>query len=55
MKELTEQLKNILAELRQRFEELYGDRLAEIILSGSQARGDADAAFATHSEAGSFL
>jgi len=42
MKELTEQLKNILAELRQRFEELYGDRLAEMILFGSRARHDAE-------------
>ena len=33
----------ILAELRSRFEALYGDRLVKLILFGSQARGDADA------------
>ena len=31
----------ILAELRSRFEALYGDRLVKLILYGSQARGDA--------------
>ncbi len=34
-------LKTILAELRGRFEGLYGDRLLRLILYGSQARGDA--------------
>jgi predicted nucleotidyltransferase len=36
------QLKSILGELRRRFEELYGDRLVDMILFGSQARGDAE-------------
>ncbi|NJK76809.1 MAG: nucleotidyltransferase domain-containing protein [Microcoleus sp. SU_5_6] len=31
----------MLAELRQYFNELYGDRLVQLILYGSQARGDA--------------
>ena len=31
----------ILGELRKRFEEMYGDRLARLILYGSRARGDA--------------
>ena len=35
------QLRTILAELRRRFEELYGDRLVKMVLYGSQARGDA--------------
>ncbi len=35
------QLWHILSELRQAFESLYGDRLAQMILYGSQARGDA--------------
>jgi predicted nucleotidyltransferase len=34
-------LKTILAELRGRFDALYGDRLLRMILYGSQARGDA--------------
>ncbi len=34
-------LAHILSELRQEFEALYGDRLAQMILYGSQARGDA--------------
>lgn len=34
-------LRSILAELRARFEALYGDRLVKLILYGSQARGDA--------------
>jgi predicted nucleotidyltransferase len=32
----------ILAELRRRFEALYGERLVQMILFGSQARGDAE-------------
>jgi len=32
----------ILAELRRRFEALYGERLAQMMLFGSQARGDAE-------------
>jgi predicted nucleotidyltransferase len=37
-----EKVKSILAELRRRFEALYGDRLVAMILYGSQARGDAE-------------
>lgn len=36
-----EELSQILSELRERFVELYGDRLVKIVLFGSQARGDA--------------
>jgi len=36
-----ENVKQALAELRRRFEELYGERLVHLILYGSQARGDA--------------
>jgi uncharacterized protein len=35
-------LTTILAELRRRFEALYGTRLVQVILFGSQARGDAE-------------
>lgn len=35
-------LKAILSELRERFQELYSERLAEMVLYGSQARGDAE-------------
>jgi uncharacterized protein len=35
-------LTDILAELRHRFEALYGTRLVQMILFGSQARGDAE-------------
>ncbi|MGD8237943.1 MAG: nucleotidyltransferase domain-containing protein [Armatimonadota bacterium] len=35
-------LKEILAELRRRFEELYGPRLLNLVLYGSQARGDSE-------------
>jgi len=35
-------LQNILAELRRRFETLYGPRLIQMVLYGSQARGDAE-------------
>ena len=34
-------LKAILSELRGRLQSLYGDRLAKVILFGSQARGEA--------------
>ena len=34
-------IKSVLIELRGRFEEIYGQRLAEVILYGSQARGEA--------------
>lgn len=36
------QLDEILARLRSYLRETYGDRLSQIILYGSQARGDAD-------------
>ena len=32
----------VLAELRRRFQQLYGDRLGAVVLFGSQARGDAE-------------
>jgi len=35
-------LQDILAELRHRFEALYGPRLVRMVLYGSQARGDAE-------------
>jgi predicted nucleotidyltransferase len=34
-------VKTILAELKRRLEDLYGERLVRVILYGSQARGDA--------------
>jgi len=40
---LDERLRGILRELRQRLEVLYGDRLVQTVLYGSQARGDAEA------------
>ena len=39
---MNEKLTAILAELRHRFEALYGERLVQMILFGSQARGDAE-------------
>jgi len=38
---MNDSLKPILAELKQRLTELYGERLSQLILFGSQARGDA--------------
>lgn len=38
---MNEKLPGILAELRRYFETLYGERLVQLILYGSQARGDA--------------
>jgi predicted nucleotidyltransferase len=38
---MDEKLRTILAELRRRFEALYGERLVQMVLFGSQARGDA--------------
>ena len=38
---VNESLKPILAELKRRLTELYGARLSQLILFGSQARGDA--------------
>lgn len=39
---MSEQVRAILAELRQQLEALYSDRLELVILFGSQARGDAE-------------
>ncbi len=39
---MSERLKNLLAELRRRFEALYGPRLVGLVLYGSHARGDAE-------------
>lgn len=39
---MTEKVKSIVAELRRRFDGLYGDRLVQMVLYGSQARGDAE-------------
>ena len=38
---MNERLKTILSELRQYLSELYGARLVDVALFGSQARGDA--------------
>jgi predicted nucleotidyltransferase len=38
-----QRLKAILSALRHGFEALYGERLVQMLLFGSQARGDADA------------
>jgi uncharacterized protein len=38
---MNERLKTILSELRQYLSELYGERLVDVVLFGSQARGDA--------------
>src|SRR5262249_48213108 len=38
---MNERLKTILSELRQYLSELYGSRLVDVVLFGSQARGDA--------------
>jgi predicted nucleotidyltransferase len=39
---MNKKLTAILAELRRRFEALYGARLVQMLLFGSQARGDAE-------------
>jgi len=39
---MTESLKAILSELKSQFQELYGDRLVQMVLYGSQARDDAE-------------
>jgi uncharacterized protein len=39
---MDDKLTSLLAELRHRFEDLYGERLVQMILFGSQARGDAE-------------
>ena len=38
---MDEKLSAILRELRRRFEALYGERLVQMVLFGSRARGDA--------------
>jgi len=38
---LDQRVATILAELRARFVEVYGDRMVHLVLFGSQARGDA--------------
>ena len=39
---MNDKLITILAELRRRFEVLYGTRMVKMMLFGSQARGDAE-------------
>ena len=39
---MTAQVQSVLVELRRRLEPLYGDRLVQLVLYGSQARGDAE-------------
>jgi uncharacterized protein len=39
---MNEKLQNLLGELRQQLKALYGERLIEMVLFGSQARGDAE-------------
>ncbi len=39
---MDEKVRAILAELRRRFDRLYGERLVQLVLYGSQARGDAE-------------
>ena len=39
---MSEQLQNLLTELRRRFEALFGPRLVRLVLFGSHARGDAE-------------
>ena len=39
---MTSNIQDILAELRRRFESLYGSRLVSLVLYGSHARGDAE-------------
>ncbi|MHB9038336.1 MAG: nucleotidyltransferase domain-containing protein [Armatimonadota bacterium] len=38
---MSDKLRAILSEVKVRLQELYGDRLVDLILYGSQARGDA--------------
>ena len=38
---MNKELKTILAELRRYLSELYGERLVDVVLFGSQARGEA--------------
>jgi uncharacterized protein len=39
---MNDKLTAMLAELRRRFEAIYGERLVQMLLFGSQARGDAE-------------
>jgi predicted nucleotidyltransferase len=39
---MSDRLRDLLAELRRRFEVLYGPRMVRLVLYGSQARGDAE-------------
>ncbi len=41
IREMNPDIKKILAELRHRFEDIYGDRMVNMLLFGSQTRGDA--------------
>jgi uncharacterized protein len=41
MPAMNEKLKTILTELRRSLADLYGERLVDVLLFGSQARGDA--------------
>jgi predicted nucleotidyltransferase len=41
MRAMNERLKTILSELRQYLSEFYGERLVDVVLFGSQARGEA--------------
>lgn len=41
MPAMNEKLKTILTELQRSLTDLYGERLVEVVLFGSQARGDA--------------
>lgn len=40
---MNDKLRQMLDDLRERFEQIYGDQLQRMILFGSQARGDAEA------------
>lgn len=39
---MTPKVREVLAELKRQFQELYGDRLVKMLLYGSHARGDAE-------------
>lgn len=39
---MNDKLGQLLGELRQRFEQVYGERLLRLLLFGSQARGEAE-------------
>lgn len=44
VKQLSIEIREPLRELRQKLLDLYGDRLVDLVLYGSRARGDADPA-----------